>query len=49
MIVNNLTVTEYTEAYYDEHKEQGLDYLGHGYWQEEYAKMVIEADRKSVV
>ena len=43
MLVNNLTVTEYTEAYYDEHKDAGLDYLGHGYWQEEYAKMVTEA------
>jgi len=43
MLVNNLTVTEYTKDYYDEHAEKGLDYLGHGYWQEEYAKMVTEA------
>ena len=43
MLVNNLKVTEYTKDYYDEHKDAGLDYLGHGYWQEEYAKMVIEA------
>jgi len=43
MLIKNLKVTEYTEDYYDEHKEAGLDYLGHGYWQEEYAKMVIEA------
>ena len=43
MLVNNLKVTEYTKDYYDEHKDAGLDYLGHGYWQEEYAKMVTEA------
>ena len=43
MLVNNLKVTEYTKDYYDEHKDAGLDYIGHGYWQEEYAKMVTEA------
>ena len=43
MLVNNLKVTEYNQDYYDEHKDAGLDYLGHGYWQEEYAKMVTEA------
>lgn len=43
MLVNNLKTTEYTKDYYDEHKDAGLDYLGHGYWQEEYAKMVTEA------
>lgn len=43
MLVNNLKTTEYTKDYYDEHKNAGLDYLGHGYWQEEYAKMVVEA------
>lgn len=43
MLIQNLTVTEYSQEYYDEHKEAGLDYLGHGYWQEEYAKMVVEA------
>ncbi len=43
MLVQNLKVTEYTQDYYDEHKDAGLDYLGHGYWQEEYAKMVVEA------
>lgn len=43
MLIQNLTVTEYTQEYYEEHKEAGLDYLGHGYWQEEYAKMVTEA------
>ena len=43
MLIQNLTVTEYSQEYYDEHKDAGLDYLGHGYWQEEYAKMVIES------
>jgi ubiquinone/menaquinone biosynthesis C-methylase UbiE len=43
MLIQNLTVTEYTQEYYDEHKDAGLDYLGHGYWQEEYAKMVTQA------
>ena len=43
MLVTNLKVTEYNQDYYDEHKDAGLDYLGHGYWQEEYAKMVVEA------
>jgi len=43
MLIKNLKVTEYTEDYYDEHKDAGLDYLGHGYWQEEYAKMVTQA------
>ena len=45
MLVNNLKVTEYTKDYYDEHKDAGLDYIGHGYWQEEYAKMVTEASK----
>ena len=43
MLIQSLTITEYNQAYYDEHAQQGLDYLGHGYWQEEYAKMVTEA------
>ena len=43
MLLSNLKTTEYNQDYYDEHKDAGLDYLGHGYWQEEYAKMVIEA------
>jgi ubiquinone/menaquinone biosynthesis C-methylase UbiE len=35
-----LSALEYDEQYYAEHKDANLDYLGHGYWQEEYAKMV---------
>ena len=38
-----LTSLEYTKKYYEEHKREGLDYLGHGYWQESYGKMVTEA------
>jgi len=38
---------EYNEDYYEEHKEAGLDYLGHGYWQESYATMVTEATLQS--
>lgn len=39
----NLTVTEFNEAYYDEHKAAGLDYLGHGWWQQSYARMVLDS------
>lgn len=35
-----LSALEYDEQYYQEHKDANLDYTGHGYWQEEYAKMV---------
>lgn len=35
-----LSALQYDEQYYTEHKDANLDYLGHGYWQEEYAKMV---------
>jgi ubiquinone/menaquinone biosynthesis C-methylase UbiE len=33
---------EYDEKYYKEHVEAGLDYLGHGFWQESYGLMVAE-------
>jgi ubiquinone/menaquinone biosynthesis C-methylase UbiE len=39
---NALSSLEYNQAYYEEHKKSGLDYLGHGYWQESYASMVTE-------
>ena len=48
-MITNLTVTEYTEEYYKEHAEKGLDYLGHGYWQEQYALMVLDACNTSGV
>jgi SAM-dependent methyltransferase len=39
-----LTALDYTGSqYYDEHKAVGLDYLGHGYWHQSYARMVTEA------
>jgi len=37
-----LSALEYDEQYYAEHKDANLDYLGFGYWQEEYAKMVSQ-------
>jgi ubiquinone/menaquinone biosynthesis C-methylase UbiE len=40
---NILKSLVYNEDYYTEHKDAGLDYLGHGYWQESYAAMVSEA------
>ena len=33
--------------YYEEHKEHGLDYLGHGYWQKSYANMVTNVTLQS--
>ncbi|WP_084044211.1 SAM-dependent methyltransferase [Ensifer sp. WSM1721] len=38
-----LKSTVYDQAYYEEHKADGLDYLAYGYWQESYARMVTEA------
>jgi SAM-dependent methyltransferase len=38
-----LTNLDYSIEYYEEHKAAGLDYLGHGYWQQSYGKMVTEA------
>jgi hypothetical protein len=37
-----LSALEYDEQYYAEHKDANLDYLGHGYWQEEYAKWYLK-------
>lgn len=38
-----LTTLDYEAGYYEEHKRAGLDYLGHGYWQQSYAAMVCDA------
>lgn len=38
-----LTSLDYEAGYYEEHKKAGLDYLGHGYWQQSYAAMVCDA------
>lgn len=48
-MIIGLTVTEYNEDYYTEHAENGLDYLGHGYWQESYAKMVADGLNNSLI
>jgi ubiquinone/menaquinone biosynthesis C-methylase UbiE len=41
-----LTSLDYSKKYYEEHAQAGLDYLGHGYWQESYAKMVVDATQQ---
>lgn len=35
-----LTATTFDQAYYEEHRDNGLDYRGHGWWQQSYARMV---------
>jgi ubiquinone/menaquinone biosynthesis C-methylase UbiE len=45
--LGQLTALEYNEEYYREHAEHGLDYLGHGFWQESYGLMVSEATFQS--
>jgi ubiquinone/menaquinone biosynthesis C-methylase UbiE len=42
-----LTTLTYDEQYYQEHVAAGLDYLGHGFWQEQYGLMVAEATQQS--
>lgn len=42
-LIKDLKSLEYNEDYYQEHVDAGLDYLGHGYWQESYGLMVSEA------
>ena len=43
-ILNSLN---YDRQYYEEHKAAGLDYLGHGFWQDNYAHMVSEVTLQS--
>lgn len=38
-----LTATTYGREYYDQHAAAGLDYLGHGYWQANYAAWIVDA------
>lgn len=38
---------EFNEDYYREHAEAGLDYLGHGFWQESYGKMVADVAQQT--
>jgi ubiquinone/menaquinone biosynthesis C-methylase UbiE len=42
-----LTAINYDKQYYEEHAAAGLDYLGHGYWQESYGLMVAEATQQA--
>ncbi len=37
-----LTSFSFDKIYYDEHKEAGLDYLGHGDWQSQYGKWIVD-------
>jgi SAM-dependent methyltransferase len=38
-----LTSTAYDAKYYHEHMTAGLDYLGHGDWQRDYGRWVVES------
>jgi len=38
-----LTATAYDRDYYEQHKQAGLDYLGHGDWQIKYGRWLIDA------
>ncbi len=37
-----LTATAYEKQYYEEHRAAGLDYLGHGQWQESYGAWLVD-------
>lgn len=38
-----LRSTAYNEDYYQEHKAAGLDYLGHGDWQRDYGRWLVDS------
>jgi len=38
-----LQAKNFHTEYYDEHKRAGLDYLGHGEWQESYGRWLVQA------
>lgn len=40
--IEGLTATDFSEAYYEEHRVAGLDYLALGGWQRHYAQLVTE-------
>lgn len=40
--LGQLRATGYTEAYYEEHRNAGLDYLGFGDWQQRYGRWLKE-------
>lgn len=37
-----LKSTAYNKAYYEEHRQSGLDYLGYGDWQDKYAQWLTD-------
>jgi len=37
-----LTARNFHVEYYEEHRRAGLDYLGHGEWQEHYGRWLVE-------
>lgn len=41
-LVGGLRSTSYGPSYYEEHKAAGLDYLGHGEWQRDYAAWLLK-------
>lgn len=41
--LRQLNATGYTQSYYDEHKQAGLDYLGFGEWQQKYGRWMVES------
>lgn len=41
--LHELRSTSYDRRYYEEHRQAGLDYLGHGPWQLEYGRWLIES------
>jgi SAM-dependent methyltransferase len=46
-MTSQLTNLNYSEDYYKEHKDAGLDYLVYGFWHESYAWMVTEITLQS--
>ncbi len=40
-----LTATSFDRRYYEEHREAGLDYLGHGDWQHAYGRWLADSLR----
>jgi 2-polyprenyl-3-methyl-5-hydroxy-6-metoxy-1,4-benzoquinol methylase len=41
--LRRLRATSYNARYYEEHKREGLDYLGHGEWQQQYGRWLVES------
>jgi ubiquinone/menaquinone biosynthesis C-methylase UbiE len=40
--IEGLSATDFSEAYYEEHRNSGLDYLALGDWQKNYGRLVTE-------